>query len=51
MKNVSRYTKIKKNQAKEIVRKTHQESWENFINEIENDVHGRQDFAYKAINI
>lgn len=41
--------KEKRNQAKTIVRNAHQNSWEKFISEIEDDIHGRQDFAYKVI--
>jgi len=38
-----------RNEAKRISRKAHQESWEKFISQVENDLHGRQTFAYKAI--
>lgn len=33
--------KEKRNQAKTIVRNAHQRSWEKFISEIEDDIHGR----------
>jgi hypothetical protein len=33
------------------IAKTQQESWENFISNIEHDIHGRQSFAYKIIKL
>jgi hypothetical protein len=41
--------KEKRNIAKKIVRQTHQQSWEKFISEIEHDIHGRQQLAYKIM--
>jgi hypothetical protein len=41
--------KLKRNTAKTIVNKTHQESWERFIAMIETDIHGRQTLAYKVM--
>ena len=41
--------KTKRNFAKDIIRKAHQNSWDKFISDIEHDVHGRQTMAYKFI--
>ena len=39
----------KGNIAKTITRKAHSDSWEQYISNIENDVHGRQEQAYKIM--
>jgi hypothetical protein len=39
--------RTKRNLAKNVTMKAHQESWERFISNIENDIHGRQTIAYK----
>ncbi|XP_039280839.1 uncharacterized protein LOC111056792 [Nilaparvata lugens] len=41
--------RIKRNIAKTIVRKAHEDSWDRFISGIEDDLHGRQEVAYKLI--
>lgn len=41
--------KEKRNKAKTIVREAHQQSWNKFISEIENDIHGNQTFSYKVL--
>ena len=46
--NKDRY-KRKRNIAKQLVREAHKDSWERFIANIENDIHGRQLIAYKVM--
>lgn len=41
--------RIKRNLAKSIVRQANQASWDKFISVLENDVHGRQQCAYKVL--
>ena len=41
--------KIKRNTAKTIVSKTHNESWDRFISRIESDIFGEQSMAYKVL--
>lgn len=39
----------KRNRARAIVRRAHQESWDRLISNIEHDIHGRQEVAYKLM--
>lgn len=41
--------KNKRNRAKDIVRRAHDESWTTFISKIEHDLHGGQAMAYKVM--
>jgi hypothetical protein len=41
--------KIKRNIAKTIVSKTHNESWDRFMCNIETDIFGEQSMAYKVL--
>lgn len=41
--------KQKRNYSKILVTKAHQESWDRFVSNIENDIHGRQEIAYKIM--
>jgi hypothetical protein len=41
--------KIKRNIAKNMVRKAHQELWDRFVSQIENCIRGRQGLAYKVM--
>ena len=41
--------KEKRNRAKGLVKQAHDESWSQFIERVEHDVHGRQLVAYKML--
>ena len=39
----------KRNRSKSIIRIVHNESWQIFVSNTENDIHGRQNMAYKVM--
>ncbi len=45
----TRRREIQQNNNTKIVREAHRISWDNFISQIEQDVHGRQNFTYKFL--
>lgn len=46
--NKENYRKARKH-AKKVTRQASQQAWEAFISKVENDLHGRQEFAYKFL--